>query len=461
MTDAGTPSDPFGDSDRTVIRPTPAGTKPAPAAPPSSDPPARNPPSRSEPAPPIGATIIQPSRAPRAPDHPPTDQILAPNENAILRLAIPLLTVLGRLRTGSLRADIASLKETIAAGISRLEGGWRAAGVSPEQAGTAKVALCITADDVLRSLPQGEATAPHDTILARVAGERARSVNLIAEIERLKADPAAHYALLEFLHACLALGLSQSQGAIAGGGHDQAAAQRGIHEALRAVKGTPPEFSPQWQGQPIAQSSSRFTIPVWAVGSIAATLLVATFVALRVILGGASDAAAASLVAVHPAGEVNIQRLVPAPPPPPPPPTVQRVSVCAGISAPMSCLETPTSIVIRLSNMPLFDPLDAKLKDSFKPDIARVAQVLERQPGAIKIVGHTDDMPVKTARFSSNFQLSVERAKAVTALIKPALSQPNRVEASGQGADVPIASNSTPEGRAANRRIEIIIKRTN
>lgn len=390
------------------------------------------------------------------------EQALAPNPNAILRLAIPLLSVLGRLRTGSLRADIASLRDTITAGISRVEGGWRAAGISAEHAGVAKATLCITADDVLQSLPQsGVASASHDIILVRALGERARSINLLAEIERLKVDPATHYALLEFLHACLALGLSQSQGANAGGGRDLAAVQRGIHEALHSVKETPPDFSPQWQGQPIAQSASRFTIPVWAVGSIAAALLVGTFVTLRVILGGDSDAVAASLVAVHPAGEVNIQRLVPAPPPPPPPPTVQRASVCAGISAPMSCLETPTNIIIRLSNMALFDPLDAKLKDSFKLDITRVAQVLERQAGAIKIVGHTDNMPVKTARFSSNFQLSVERAKAVTALIKPALSQPNRVEASGQGADVPIASNSTPEGRAANRRIEIIIKRTN
>ena len=176
---------------------------------PRQDQPAKTSQPRSEPVPPIGATIIQPSRAARAPEPPPTDQILAPNQNAILRVAIPLLTVLGRLRTGSLRADISSLRDTITSGIRSLDGGWRVAGISAEQVGIAKAALCITADDVLQSLPQADgATAPRDTILARVFGESARSINLVAEMERLKADPGANYALLEFLHACLALGLS-------------------------------------------------------------------------------------------------------------------------------------------------------------------------------------------------------------------------------------------------------------
>ena len=249
---------------------------------------------------------------------------------------------------------------------------------------------------------------------------------------------------------------------MAGGGHDtwlplNAGSMRPCARSRERRR----NFRHSGKAGPIAQSSSRFTIPVWAVGSIAADAAGRYVCRPSRHSWRTSDAAAASLVAVHPAGEVNIQRLVPRRR------HRRRRQRCSGsVSALESRRRCRVSKRRRASSSasrtcPLFDPLDTKLKDSFKPDIARVAQVLERQPGAIKIVGHTDDMPVKTARFSSNFQLSVERAKAVTALIKPALSQPNGVEASGQGADVPIASNSTPEGRAANRRIEIIIKRTN
>ncbi len=65
-----------------------------------------------------------------------------------------------------------------------------------------------------------------------------------------------------------------------------------------------------------------------------------------------------------------------------------------------------------------------------------------------------------TARFPSNFELSVERAKAVAAVLKQGLADPSRVDVEGKGPDAPIASNSTPEGRARNRRVEIFIERS-
>ena len=77
----------------------------------------------------------------------------------------------------------------------------------------------------------------------------------------------------------------------------------------------------------------------------------------------------------------------------------------------------------------------------------------------MKVVGHTDSSPIHTVRFPSNFELSQERAKAVSQMIKTGLSKPDRVEVEGKGADVPIAPNSTVEGRAKNRRVEILIPR--
>ncbi|VTZ23686.1 hypothetical protein MPC1_14820001 [Methylocella tundrae] len=55
--------------------------------------------------------------------------------------------------------------------------------------------------------------------------------------------------------------------------------------------------------------------------------------------------------------------------------------------------------------------------------------------------------------------MSLERAKVVGALLKQSLSHPERVETEGKGADAPIASNDTPEGRAKNRRVEIVVPR--
>src|SRR6266702_1673436 len=105
-------------------------------------------------------------------------------------------------------------------------------------------------------------------------------------------------------------------------------------------------------------------------------------------------------------------------------------------------------------------PGQATVLDAFKPVAARVAATLEKEPGHIKIVGHTDTTPIRTVRFPSNFELSVERAKAVAAVLKRGLSDSNRVDVEGKGPDAPISSNATPEGRAKNRRVEIFIERS-
>jgi type VI secretion system protein ImpK len=77
------------------------------------------------------------------------------------------------------------------------------------------------------------------------------------------------------------------------------------------------------------------------------------------------------------------------------------------------------------------------------------------------VVGYTDNSPIKTVRFPSNWHLSIERAKAVATLLKQGLTDPTRIDVDGKGSDVPIASNATPEGRAKNRRVEVMIGRTN
>ncbi len=91
--------------------------------------------------------------------------------------------------------------------------------------------------------------------------------------------------------------------------------------------------------------------------------------------------------------------------------------------------------------------------------IERIAAVLEQEGGAVKVVGHTDSVPIRTARFPSNVVLSQARAKAVGDLLKAKLSKPDRISTEGKGADVPIAPNSTAAGRAQNRRVEILIQR--
>jgi type VI secretion system protein ImpK len=473
MSGSGSPFDPFGRNERTIIRPNPAGRRAesrpsAPMAPMPPLPAAPSPPSpqptgdewATTPAPMPPSVAAEPMERQRAVIL-RREELITPNENPVMRTAGPLLLLLGRLRVALLRAPFAQLMEQVADAIQEFEREVRAVGLSPEQARTAKYVLCATADDIVQNIPSEDRQLwTQYSMLSRFFGERIGGVRFFEELEHAKLDPNTNYSLLELQHACLALGFQGIHRTSAGGQATLQQIQRSLYETLRRVKRANPELSPRWQGQPIAVATARSQVPVWAVGSFVGVLLLGIYLLLRALLGGDSEAVAASLVAVHPTNEIAIQRRVfQAPPPPRPAPQTSRIR--AALGPPLEIEEKGNLVIIRMSNLALFAPASATVRDEFAPLITKIASVIEKEPGTVKVVGHTDSAPIRSVRFPSNFHLSVERAKAVAALLKQQLSKPERVETEGKGADVPIATNATPEGRAKNRRVEILVQRSN
>lgn len=107
----------------------------------------------------------------------------------------------------------------------------------------------------------------------------------------------------------------------------------------------------------------------------------------------------------------------------------------------------------------LFNSGSDELKDESKPVLDKVGVILERYAeGTIEIEGHTDNVPISGRRFSSNNELSAARALSVfDYMMENTNLDPARIKNSGRGEYVPIADNSTEEGRAKNRRVEIRI----
>jgi flagellar motor protein MotB len=89
---------------------------------------------------------------------------------------------------------------------------------------------------------------------------------------------------------------------------------------------------------------------------------------------------------------------------------------------------------------------------------APLAQILAGEPDQMVLVGgHTDDLPIHTSRFASNWELSTARATAVARVLVGAGLDPARIVSSGFGSYHPRAGNDSPDGRAANRRIEVLL----
>ncbi len=113
-------------------------------------------------------------------------------------------------------------------------------------------------------------------------------------------------------------------------------------------------------------------------------------------------------------------------------------------------------MLISLPNDVLFDSGSATLKKAGQDAIAQVAQALVQFPDRqFLVAGHTDDQPIHTKRFASNWELSTERAVTVTRFLIEKGMKPENLGAVGYGEFDPVAANDSPEHRAQNRRIEI------
>jgi chemotaxis protein MotB len=115
-------------------------------------------------------------------------------------------------------------------------------------------------------------------------------------------------------------------------------------------------------------------------------------------------------------------------------------------------------MVVELSENILFDSGRADLKPEGQQALTEVAGVLGSIPDRdFQVAGHTDNIPIKSARFPSNWHLSTARALTVTTYLADHGVASARLSAAGYADTQPAASNDTPEGRQQNRRIEIVL----
>ena len=479
------PPDSLGRRDnRTIIVPNPGGRRPEPPraiVPPIAPAPAAPPPAWSAyPATAeasAGEEWIKSRAAPPQPQYVerreiPIADLLVPNENPILQAAGPLLLLLGRLRVAQLQASPASLMGQVAEAVAFFDGQVRAAGVAPEQANVAKYILCATADDIVQNIPTEDRHVwTQYSMLSRFFGERIGGVRFFAELDRAKVDPLNNYSLLELIYVCLALGFQGVHRSSPTGAASLQQIQRNLYELLRKVRPrVERDLSPHWRGQQLPRAVLRPRVPFWTVLGAAALGLFALFVTLRALLSGGADLAAADLNALNGHGELKLVRHMFAPPPPPaaPPPgkltQLQRIRLALALeiaAKKVDATQTATKIKIIVGDLVLFASGQANVKPQFQPIAKRIAETLEKEPGAISITGHTDNIKLQPASpFASNWNLSIARAKAVAAMLKPGLSDPSRIQVDGKADEEPIASNATPEGRAQNRRVEITLARS-
>jgi chemotaxis protein MotB len=115
---------------------------------------------------------------------------------------------------------------------------------------------------------------------------------------------------------------------------------------------------------------------------------------------------------------------------------------------------------IEMKSSLLFDSGDAALSNNALEVLGQIATILREQKNAVRVEGFTDDKPIHTARYPSNWELSSARAAAVVQLFVEEGMDASRLVAAGYGQAQPVVPNDTPENRTKNRRVVLMISKT-
>jgi chemotaxis protein MotB len=138
---------------------------------------------------------------------------------------------------------------------------------------------------------------------------------------------------------------------------------------------------------------------------------------------------------------------------------VREQAVAAGIGDSVDFRREARGLVVTIvTDQVMFEPGQANVQPGGSQILGQVAAAIRDLPNRISIEGHTDNRPISTSQYRSNWELSTARATDVLRYLVDQLGVPaNRVQASGYGDQQPVASNDSPAGRAQNRRVELAI----
>ena len=326
----------------------------------------------------------------------------------------------------------------------------RAAGVATEKIVAARYALCTLIDETATSTPLGASGAwAHQGLLALFHGETGGGEKFFQLLSRLAENPQANLDLLELMYVCLEFGFEGRFRIVDGGQRQLEAIRQRLVQIIRKQRGEyERDLSGNWRGLGDVAQRRLGWLPLWVVGAVTVVALVGIYVGFDWNLGSASDRLAAEIAGLRVAAPVAPRaaaapRLA----------TFLQEEIRRGLVRVDDHLDR--SIVTILGDG-LFKPGEATIASESQGLLARIGDALRGVPGPVDVIGHTDNVPIRTLRFPSNWELSKARAESVSRILSARVSA-ERLRADGRGEAEPVAPNDTPQGRAKNRRVEITL----
>ncbi|TWD90342.1 type VI secretion system protein ImpK [Variovorax beijingensis] len=380
------------------------------------------------------------------------DTALAGN-NPLVAAANPLLDLIPQIRATGHHDAPAQLREHLVDEVRRFETRAQQSGIAPEVIIGARYCLCTAVDEAAALTPWGGSIWSSQSLLVMFHNETWGGEKFFQLLSRLVQNPQQHLQLIELIYFCLAMGFEGRFRVIDNGRTQLETLKQRLLQIIRQTRGEiAVPLSPHWQDASAPVRRTRNWLPLWAVGAVAAVLLVLVFGVLTFSLAGRSDGAFAAVNAVRLPQTQRAVAVAPAPQP-----RLQRFLEPEIRDGLLTVRDEADRSVVVLRGDGLFASGSDRVLDRYAPVLARVADALNSVEGNVLISGFSDDQPIRSVRFPSNWQLSQARADAVKKMIATRVTRPERLRAEGRGDADPLVPNDSPANRARNRRVEVTL----
>lgn len=400
----------------------------------------------------------------------------------IVRSAAPLLNLAHAIRYSDTQPDVDQLRRVTIDAVGRYERDLAAARISPERARAAHYIVCATVDDVVLSKPWGIRTGwARSGLVSTFHMDVTGGDRVFDLLDHFHQSPGANKDLLLLIYLCLSLAFEGRTRVSARGTLELGRIRDSLYKTLLGQYGVfERELSPHWRGVSARHKPLRTAVALWTLLSALVLLFALGYLFFTLSLNSASDGTFERLASLPPRETPSV--LIEPPKPPAAPPKAQvekppeKVVVVSPVKPPqpsrldnllaflqpeverklVTLSDADGRLRVRINNSGLFDTGSAEVSGQFRSLLERIGGALAAEKFRAVVVGYTDNVPIRTIQFPSNWHLSEARARSVGEILA-AYTGPGAILTEGRADSEPIAGNDTPEGRETNRRTEILV----
>ncbi|WP_411830264.1 DotU family type VI secretion system protein [Pantoea anthophila] len=379
----------------------------------------------------------------------------ASHQNVLVAAANPLINAIPQIRHSVTHDDPAQLRQQLIDQIRRFELSCQQSGLGYEVIIGARYCLCTALDEAAALTPWGSRGVwTSNGLLVTFHNETWGGEKFFQLLAKLSQNPRRHILMLELIYFCLVLGFEGRYRVLDNGRSQLETIKQRLLQMIKSVRGSyAAALSPHPTDQPVLRKLWRPMIPLWACAAVAGLAACLFYIVLNWRLGDYTSPVLARIYQTA-LPEVKIGN-----PAPPPPATLNlraflKPEIDAGLVA---VRDEADRSVVTLKGDGLFASAATEVRGRYTDVIRRIAAAMNNVSGQIQVIGYSDNVPIRSARFASNFELSLARAESVQSLLQQQLAQPSRVKAEGRGESNPLVPNTSAENRARNRRVEITL----